>query len=77
MGRRKDMARRKKSDLKPGMKVYCVGGEAWLHPFRGVIQFVRQNSVVVLIESSHEEDDHLIDELHGKTVISKKNILVR
>lgn len=70
------MARRKKSDLKPGMNVYCIGGESWQHPFRGVIQFVRNNSLVVLIECTHEEDDHLIEELHGKTVVSKKNISV-
>ena len=70
------MARRKKSDLKPGMNVYCIGGESWSHPFRGVIQFIREKSVVVLIESTHEEDDCLIDELHGKTVISKKNVVV-
>lgn len=71
------MVRRKKSDLKPGMSVYCIGRESWQHPFRGVIQFVRENSVVVLIESTHEEDDCLIDELHGRTVISKKSIVVR
>ncbi|MFY1069201.1 hypothetical protein [Enterococcus sp. AD013-P3] len=70
------MARRKKNDLTPGMSVYCVGRESWRHPFRGVIKFVRENSVVVLIESTHEEDDYLIDMLHGKTAISKKNIVV-
>lgn len=70
------MVRRKKSDLKPGMSVYCIGRESWQHPFRGVIRFVRENSLVVLIESTHEEDDHLIEELHGKTVVSKKNISV-
>ena len=71
------MARKKKSEIQPGTKVYCIGGESWKHPFRGIVQFVRENSVVVLIESSHEDDDLLIDELKGKTVVSKKNILVR
>lgn len=70
------MARKKENNIKPGTKVYCIGRESWKHPFRGVVQYVREKSVVVLIESTHEEDDYLIDELHGKTAISKKNIVV-
>lgn len=76
MGRRKDMARKKDNKLKPGMRVYCIGDEKWKHPFRGVIEFVRESSVVVIIESTHEEDDYLIDERHGKTVVNKKKIQV-
>ncbi|WP_270597414.1 hypothetical protein [Enterococcus asini] len=70
------MARKKDNKLKPGMRVYCIGDEKWKHPFRGVIEFVRESSVVVIIESTHEEDDYLIDERHGKTVVNKKKIQV-
>lgn len=70
------MARKKDDNLKPGMRVYCIGDEKWKHPFRGVIEFVRESSVVVIIESTHEEDDYLIDERHGKTVVNKKKIQV-
>lgn len=70
------MARKKDSNLKPGMRVSCIGDEKWKHPFQGVIEFIRKGSVVVIIESTHEEDDHLIDERHGKTVVNKKKIKI-
>lgn len=70
------MAKKKKDKFSPGMSVLCNGRKPWRHPFTGIIQFVRNNSVVVLIRSTHEEDDHLIVELNGKTVVEKKKVSI-
>lgn len=60
--------------IKPGMICQCVGNGLWQQDFIGLVQKVLENSVMVIIVSTEQEDDHLIDMLKGRTVISKKNI---
>lgn len=60
--------------LTPGMTVNCNGGAPWKYKFIGVVEKVLKNSVVVIIAGTHIEDDYLVGELKGKTVISKKKV---
>lgn len=57
-----------------GMVCICIGRKPWKSTFVGIIQKELSNSAIVLIESTHEDDDPLIDVYEGKTVISKRDI---
>lgn len=60
--------------IKPGMICRCAGTGLWKQDFIGIIHKVFEHSVMVIIMVTDQDDDHLIDKLKGKTVISKKNI---
>ena len=62
--------------LTPGTKCHCFGPWPWKYPFIGIIEKVYTNSVLVRIVSTTLEDDHIVWEKMGRTVISKKKIKI-
>nr|KAF1295043.1 hypothetical protein BAU18_03545 [Enterococcus diestrammenae] len=56
------------------MSCICIGRKPWKYEFAGIIQKVMANSVLIIIMSTDPADDCMIDQLKGKTVISKKSI---
>lgn len=41
----------------------------WLYPFEGYVKEVYDNSALVTIKTTHPDDDGLVVEYHGKTIV--------
>lgn len=50
--------------------------ELFLYPFVGEIECFNKKSAVVKIVSTHVADDHLVDKLSDRTVVSLKHLRV-
>jgi hypothetical protein len=66
--------RKQKFVPKIGQKVECLCSEskresAWLYPFTGYVARLYERSAIVVIQSTHKRDDHLVIERHGRTVV--------
>lgn len=68
------MPRRKK--LKIGDKCLCIPRKdtPWIDGFIGEIEEIYEKSAMVKIISTSEEDDHLVEEYSGRTVVPIKRI---
>lgn len=66
------MARRK-NEFIPGMKIECCRRFPWKKNFTGIVEKVYENSVCVRISSTSLEDDYLVVERKGRTVVPIKN----
>ena len=50
----------------------CLPNKPWQSEIIGFVDKVLVNSCIIRITITDKADDHLIDEYHGKVVISKK-----
>lgn len=50
----------------------CIPAKPWKSEVVGFVDKVLINSCIIRIEITDKGDDHLVDEYHGKIVISKK-----
>lgn len=77
MNRRRKKQRSKKSIEIGGVYECDTTREGtWRYSFLGIVEIVYTNSALVRIVSTRESDDHLIDHLKNKTVVSLKNMYV-
>lgn len=66
----------KKDKLRQGMLVKCVRRDPWKNYFTGIVEHLYENSVCVRIVSTAEEDDYLVTEKKGRTVVPKRSCLI-
>lgn len=69
-------SKNKSSKIKIGEVYDCIPTtwESWKYPFRGLVENVLTNSAVVLIISTHESDEGLMEVLKNRTVVPLKNL---
>ena len=53
----------------------CLPNKQWKSEIIGFVDKVLVNSCIIRIMITDSYDDHLIDEYHGKVVISKKSMV--
>ncbi|MBK5028644.1 hypothetical protein [Enterococcus faecium] len=68
------MSRKKKSIPEVGQEVECFCCNSkretpWLYPFSGYVKHVYDNSAMVIIKTTHPDDDHLVIVRSGKTIV--------
>ena len=68
------MSRKKKFIPEVNQEVECFccdsnRGTPWLYPFSGYVKHVYDNSAMVIIKTTHPEDDYLVVERGGRTII--------
>lgn len=70
------MARKKKQGFIPevGQEVECFICDSkrntpWRYPFEGFVEKVYEKSAMVIIRTTHPEDDYLIADRGGRTIV--------
>lgn len=68
------MSRKKKSIPEVGQEVECFCCNSkretpWLYPFSGYVKHVYDNSAMVIIKTTHPDDDGLIVRHVGRTIV--------
>lgn len=64
---------RNKKKLVPGMKVLCFRRAPWKENFTGIVEKIYENSICVRILSTSLEDDLLVVERKGRTIVPIKS----
>lgn len=64
---------RNKKKLIPGMKVLCYRRAPWKESFTGIVEKIYENSICVRILSTSLEDDLLVVERKGRTIVPIKS----
>ena len=69
------MSRKKKIIPEVNQEVECFccdsnRGTPWLYPFSGYVKHVYDNSAMVIIKTTHPEDDGLVVRYGGRTIVS-------
>ncbi|ROY77336.1 hypothetical protein EGW69_13840 [Enterococcus faecium] len=68
------MSRKKKLIPEVGQEVECFCCDSkrytpWLYPFEGYVKEVYDKSAMVVIRTTHPDDDYLVTGYHGKTIV--------
>ena len=68
------MSRKKKfiPEVNKEVECFCCKSRRetpWLYPFEGYVKEVYDNSAMVIIRTTHPDDDHLVVERGGRTIV--------